>query len=173
MLHEKATVLIIWILTQPSGKMVCLIFRLISIMTSSISSFLLYFNILLKFFFHCHYFCLNTWKYTEAANGGVLRNFPKFTGKHLCQHLFFNSFKKRLWHRCFAVNFAKFLRTPFLQNTPGRLLLNIIPDISNYRTINRRTTHYFNSYATSLLCHLIWSLQNVRRLARFGFICTT
>ena len=25
--------------------------------------------------------------------------------------------KKRFWHRCFPVNFAKFLRTPFLQNT--------------------------------------------------------
>ena len=25
--------------------------------------------------------------------------------------------KKRLWHRCFPVNFAKFLRIPFLQNT--------------------------------------------------------
>ena len=23
--------------------------------------------------------------------------------------------KKRLWHRCFPVNFAKFLRTPFLK----------------------------------------------------------
>ena len=32
-------------------------------------------------------------------------------------------FKKRLWHRYFPVNFAKFLRTPFLQNTSGRLLL--------------------------------------------------
>ena len=31
--------------------------------------------------------------------------------------------KKRLWHRCFPVNFAKFLRTPFLQNNFGRLLL--------------------------------------------------
>ena len=31
--------------------------------------------------------------------------------------------KKRLWQRCFPVNFAKFLRTPFLQNTSGRLLL--------------------------------------------------
>ena len=27
--------------------------------------------------------------------------------------------KKRLWHRCFPVNFMKFLRTPFLQNTSG------------------------------------------------------
>ena len=30
--------------------------------------------------------------------------------------------KKGLWHRCFPVNFANFLRTPFLQNTSGRLL---------------------------------------------------
>ena len=30
--------------------------------------------------------------------------------------------KKRLWYRCFPVNFAKFLRTSFLQNTSGRLL---------------------------------------------------
>ena len=53
----------------------------------------------------------------------VLRNFTKFAGKHLCQSLFFKRglrpttlFKKRLWHRCFPVNFTKF-RTPFLQNT--------------------------------------------------------
>ena len=26
-------------------------------------------------------------------------------------------FKRRLWHRCFPVNVAKFLRIPFLQNT--------------------------------------------------------
>ena len=52
---------------------------------------------------------------------GVLRNFEKFTGKHLCQSLLFNKvaglkhvtlLKKRLWHSCFPVNFSKFLRTP-------------------------------------------------------------
>ena len=33
--------------------------------------------------------------------------------------------KKRLWPRCFqTVNFVKFLRTPFLQNTSGRQLLD-------------------------------------------------
>ena len=62
----------------------------------------------------------------------VLGNFAKFTGTHLCQSLFFNKvaalkpatlLKKRLWHRCFPVNFAKFLRIPFLKNTSGRLLL--------------------------------------------------
>ena len=47
---------------------------------------------------------------------GCLKNFTKFTGKHLCQTLFFNKvaatlFKKRVWHRCFPANFVKFLRT--------------------------------------------------------------
>ena len=48
----------------------------------------------------------------------ILRNFVKFTRKHLCHSLFFNKsltlLKKRLWHKCFPVNFTKFLRTPFL-----------------------------------------------------------
>ena len=65
---------------------------------------------------------------------GVRTKFTKFTRKHLCQSLFFNKvaglrpatlLKKRLWHRCFPVNFAKFQRAPFLQNTSGRLLLLI------------------------------------------------
>ena len=65
----------------------------------------------------------------------VLRNFTKFTGKHLYQSLFFNKvvslrpatlLKKKLWHRCFPVNVAKFLRKPFLQNTSGRLLLLLV-----------------------------------------------
>ena len=34
-------------------------------------------------------------------------------------------FKKRLWHRCFPVNFAKFLRTPFLTEHLQWLLLSI------------------------------------------------
>ena len=45
---------------------------------------------------------------------GVLRNFIKFTGKHMCESLFFNK-----------VTGLKFLRTPFLQNTFGRLLLKV------------------------------------------------
>ena len=69
-----------------------------------------------------------------SVRKGVLRNFAKLTGKHVCQSLFFSSFrpeacsfiKKGLWHRCFPVNFVKFLRTPFLQNTSGRLLLHLI-----------------------------------------------
>ena len=60
----------------------------------------------------------------------ILKNFTKFTGKqHLCQSLLLNKVAglrpKRLCHRCFPVNFAKFLRTPFLQNTFGQLLLKL------------------------------------------------
>ena len=52
-----------------------------------------------------------------------LENFAKCTGKYLCQSLFFNKLaelrpaillKKGLWHKCFSVNFAKFLRTSIL-----------------------------------------------------------
>ena len=65
---------------------------------------------------------------------GVFRNFAKFTGKHLCQSHFLNKvaylrpatlLKKRLWRRCFPVNFAKFLRAPFLQSTSGQQLLAV------------------------------------------------
>ena len=63
---------------------------------------------------------------------GVLRYFAKFTGKHLSQSLFFNKvaglrpttlLKKRLWHRCFRKNFAKFQRTPFFIDHLWWLLL--------------------------------------------------
>ena len=52
----------------------------------------------------------------------------------MCQSLFFNKvaglrfaalLRKRFWQRCFPVNFAKFLRKPFLKNTSGQLLLSI------------------------------------------------
>ena len=60
---------------------------------------------------------------------GVPKNLAKFAGKHLCQGLFLNKvaglrryektlLKKRLWHRCFHVNFTKLLRTPFYETPP-------------------------------------------------------
>ena len=45
-----------------------------------------------------------------------------------------NFTNKRLWHRCFPGNFAKFLRTLFLQNTSGRLLLFRVNRVSDYHT---------------------------------------
>ena len=33
--------------------------------------------------------------------------------------------KTKLWHSCYVVNFEKYLRTPFLQTTSGRLFLHL------------------------------------------------
>ena len=93
-------------------------------------------------------------KKVEAATEGVLRNFAKFTGKHPCQRLFFNRvgglkpvtlFKKRLWRRCFLVNFAKFLTASFLQNTSGRLLLNQVSLKVNVKNIFERGAMHFST----------------------------
>ena len=62
---------------------------------------------------------------------GVLTNFKKFTGKDLCQSLFFDKvaglslqLEKRLWQMCFPVNFVKFLKTPFFIEHPRWMLLS-------------------------------------------------
>ena len=58
---------------------------------------------------------------------GALRIFEKFTGKHPCWRLFFNTvaylrpatlLKKRLHHKCFYVSCAKFLITYFYRTPP-------------------------------------------------------
>ena len=56
---------------------------------------------------------------------------------------------KRLWNRCFPVKFAKFLRTRFLQNTSGWLLLNI-----------RRYFMYLSWRVRSLLEYLFVKLRS-------------
>ena len=77
-----------------------------------------------------------------SVKKGVLRNFAKFAGKHLCQSLFFNKVAGlRLWHRCFPVNFAKFLRTPFLQNTLWRLLFRFEQALMIVKSLSRKNTH--------------------------------
>ena len=89
-----------------------------------------------------------------SVRKSVLRNFSKFTGKHLCQSLYFNKvaglresitsieiyclrpatlLKQRLWRRSFDVNFAKFLRILFFQNTSGRMLLQIVLGQESFR----------------------------------------
>ena len=81
-----------------------------------------------------------------SVKKGVIGNFAKSTGKHLCQSLFFNKvtglrpatlFKERLWHWLFFVSFGKFPRKAFLQNTSGRVLMSFIT-IKN-RDMGRQT----------------------------------
>ena len=100
---------------------------------------------------------------------GVLTNFTKLTGKHRCQSFFFckshlflrpaTLLKQRLWHRCFPVNFAKFLRTPFLTEHLRWLLLNeeILNKDTKYDVEN--ICHEFPdlrmSSSSQLICHQV------------------
>ena len=63
---------------------------------------------------------------------GAMRNFAEFTRKHLYRNPF--------W--CFLVNFAKFARTPFLQNSTGRLLLIIAVSIVVKGVLANETVNY-------------------------------
>ena len=75
---------------------------------------------------------------TEAATRGVLckkvfLRISQISQENTCARVSFfkkvaglrpvTLLKKRLWHRFFPENFGKFVGTPFLQNTSGRLLL--------------------------------------------------
>ena len=64
---------------------------------------------------------------------GVPENFKKFTEEHLCLSLLNeiaglqagSLFKKRLWHRCFSVNFAKYLKHLFYKTTLTKKLTDV------------------------------------------------
>ena len=65
----------------------------------------------------------------------VFKNVAELRGNHMCPSLVFNKvaglrpvtlLKRRLWHRRFPVDFAKFLRKQVLQNNSGKLVLTII-----------------------------------------------
>ena len=63
---------------------------------------------------------------------GIMRNFAEFTRKH--------PYRNTFW--CFLVNFAKFARTPFLQNSTGRLLLIIAASIVVKGVLANETVNY-------------------------------
>ena len=62
----------------------------------------------------------------KQSSRGVLRNFTKIHRKTpVAESLFFSLrpatlLKRGFWNRCFPVNFAEFLGTPFLQNISSR-----------------------------------------------------
>ena len=98
------------------------------------------------FYIHYIFTCLNNFNNTDHkkwmnrssrpemfCKKGIYGNFTKFSVKHHFQSLFFYKLaalrpatllKKRVWHKRFPVNFAKFLRTSFLTEHFRWLLLN-------------------------------------------------
>ena len=89
--------------------------------------------------------------------------------------------EKRLWHRYFPVNFAKFLRTSFPQNTSGRLLLkwnSIFFDCSfEHHQLNSSSRTLSETIGTWVL--LMWEkgpfeeqeLQIKPQNCKFAYLC--
>ena len=97
---------------------------------------------------------------------GVLKDFAKFTGKHLCQSFSFNEvaiwglqlYQKRD-HRCFTANFPKFLRTLFFLEQLRWLLLSVVTlNSSMYREY--RWIHFHRIFPL----HISWKHRK-----SFGF----
>ena len=100
---------------------------------------------------------------------GVLKNFTKFTGKHQCQSLFSINLglrpttllKKKHWHRCFPVNFVKFLRAPVYIEHVWSLLLRTDTDImkisENGITFSDpiKVANKFNNHVTNIAQNLL------------------
>ena len=117
----------------------------------------------------------------------VLRDFPKFTRKHLCQSLFIRSatlFKKRPCSLVFPVNFAKFGRTPFLTEHLQWLLLVLqnrcsykFPNIhqkisvlkSLFNTVRDLKAHNFNKKDTQHKCFPV----NITKFLRIAVLQNT
>ena len=76
--------------------------------------------------------------------------------------------KKELWHRCFPLNFAKFLKTPFLQNTTRRLLLE--NKSYNSRPLLQSLVA-LNAYWINLFRNLMCKFRNGK--TPVGFTCIT
>ena len=78
------------------------------------------------------YFCQNNQPPEVFCKKDVLRNFTNTCARvsfiiklqNWALQLFL---KKKCRHRCFPVNFVKFLKTAFSQNTSGQLLLSKLP----------------------------------------------
>ena len=95
---------------------------------------------------------------------GVLRNFTKFTGKYLCQRLFFNKvaglrpatlLKNESLNQLFSCEFCKISKTPILQNTSGRLLLSFGVNekllVRNFVNIGNADLNFYFTSAKSYL----------------------
>ena len=67
--------------------------------------------------------------------------------------------KKRLWHRCFPVNFAKVLRKPFLQNIPIVLIPLIIPILVPFLLL----VWYHGSFSVDIYLFKI-NIRNTRKM---------
>ena len=99
---------------------------------------------------------------------GVLKIFAKFTGKHLCQSLFFKKVaglrsatlsKKRLWHKRFPMNFVRFSRTTFFKEHFRWLFLkHLCQCFQNTYLLQKllRDTEFFKHFLNTMFVDKTW-----------------
>ena len=118
---------------------------------------------------------------------GALR---KFTRKYLHQGLYFNKvadlrpatlLENRLWHRCFPVKFAKFLRTAFLTEPLQWLLLraakcvsmphlSTIQNTSNSLAKAHLRTPFLQNSSQRLLSNVSYFLKQGKNRNNFSYL---
>ena len=98
----------------------------------------------------------------------ILKNFAIFKEKHLCWSHFFllpkgacNFIKKRLQHRCFTVNFHKFLRTPILKK-------HLWTPASKSLTKSTRSKVFMNLLLPNVSFWSPWKHQKTKGLLMFS-----
>ena len=105
-----------------------------------------------------------------------LKNFTKLKGKHLYWSLFI---KKEFPTKVFSVNFLKFSRTPFLQNTSQLILLfliyltvsffrEVLYICSNLLMLEKATkTHNFGifSFCKYILYSILWMHRSIEYIS--------
>ena len=112
MFSERIFVVFLLLLLAHINCLMTRFFSLVKIEVSSFQQYIVFLSVRL-YTKSCFILCLQKQLSEVFYKKGVLRNFVKLIGKHLCQSIFFNKtaglVSKRPWHRCFPVNSAKFL----------------------------------------------------------------
>ena len=106
---------------------------------------------------------------TCSVKKGVLRNFAKFTEQHLCLRPAI-LFKKRLWHRCFPVNFAKFFIEHLFYRTPPVAASEVSIETICRKSVdneigslfdNKKSAFYFLLYRTILIKEVFFQVKAI------------
>ena len=103
---------------------------------------------------------------------GISQNSPENTSARL---RFATLLKKRLWHGCFPVHFAKFLRNPIFQNTPASILFKFLSwnsfsvKISKiWKNRIRIHSHLVHKRTLNHLVELAWHDNNKIKLSLYS-----
>ena len=105
-----------------------------------------------------------------SVNKDVLKNFAKFTGKHLCQSITFDKvaglqlYLKKTLAQLFSCEFCEILKNTFLQNASWRLFLYLLCkkcyELSRKRVKTSRK-HLANKLQTTFFLALTFYFKSI------------